>query len=758
MNQQFSQSSSNSPSRPASLQRLEAVFQSNKRFTIDYQQRATLTNDEIEAYTLAQKIMQHIAIRAPLEHASGHPGGPLSAFTFAYQLLHTRDAVIDAPLRMSAGHLSLLAYTLEYLSGTSDDQRLTSPEAIIKNFRIPAGLPGHCEAGIGSIPFGFGPLGKGLSNALGYALGKKLQHIDGVTDVLLGDGDCQEGQIIEAARLASTLKIDTLIAHIDFNDIQLSTMPTTVMAPNLANIFSACGWTVIEVEHGNDLASVKAAQELARTQAGNNAPIVVIYYTTMGDGVFAMEEASNKGNARYHGEPISAADAASMLQNLPSLEELCSAYEPYRQLLQQKFSCKSSNISTVPFSPIKLPAKSSGASRKDFGAVYVLELMKTNDHIVVLHADLAGSGGFTEIQKVFPERIFNVGAAEANMYMMAAGLRQSGMLPMTYTFAAFGTNEARANARLIDINSAHTYCGVFHDCTHTGLSVGEDGETHQERHYFNIPFDNTQVWCTADTNQAQAMANTGFEIIATTKQSVFAFFPRTNVAPLTNPDGTPIYTEEYSFTGNIDTIRGNDDYTDSLTIIATGPTVQTTCTVADALRNDPVQPLNIRVLNVSCIQPIDASAIVKAALETEHIITIEDHSTKTGLGAIVADILSTFMIPCSLRKIGVDTYYPSGTADDLYFMAGLDIDSVQDACLDEVRTEVRGGTDALACSLLRLRKYAPYTPYEEKLGSFILQLLHDKEYLAKLYAYWAKRSAAESDVPTAEQLLQQLQL
>ena len=123
----------------------------------------------------------------------------------------------------------------------------------------------------------------------------------------------------------------------------------------------------------------------------------------------------------------------------------------------------------------------------------------------------------------FSDRVINVGVAEANMVMMAAGMRQTGLLPVTYTFAAFGTNEARANARLIDINTGHTRSAVIHDCTHVGLSVGEDGETHQEQNYLNIPFHHTQVWMLADSNQAAAAAERAMELSAEGRTSVYIF-------------------------------------------------------------------------------------------------------------------------------------------------------------------------------------------------------------------------------------------
>ena len=102
--------------------------------------------------------------------------------------------------------------------------------------------------------------------------------------MLLADGDCQEGQVQEAFRLASHLKLDHLVVHGDFNDIQLSDMPSNVVAADFASIAAATGWQVIEVQNGNDPAQVSAALRIADDYIGKGKPIFLCYYTTMGHG------------------------------------------------------------------------------------------------------------------------------------------------------------------------------------------------------------------------------------------------------------------------------------------------------------------------------------------------------------------------------------------------------------------------------------------------------------------------------------------
>ena len=166
---------------PMSLQRVVKASEPGQRHWVGPAEASKLSKEELEQHELARTIMSHLAVRAPLAAKSGHPGGPLSAFSFAYWIFKLRDPSTDQPLRMSAGHLSVLAYGLQYLFGRDKgDARLASPEAIIGAFRKADGLPGHIEAGIGDIPFGTGPLGKGTSNGLGAALGLKLQKKKGL--------------------------------------------------------------------------------------------------------------------------------------------------------------------------------------------------------------------------------------------------------------------------------------------------------------------------------------------------------------------------------------------------------------------------------------------------------------------------------------------------------------------------------------------------------------------------------------------------
>lgn len=747
---------------PASLKRIAGTMTTGTRLWIGPVEGAKLSDEDRKKYETAKHIMCHLCARAPTAHASGHPGGPLSAFTFAYFVTKRRDPSVDQPLRYSAGHLSLLAYGLQWMFGRGNgDERLSSPEKIIETFRIPSGLPGHVEAGIGDIPFGTGPLGKGVSHGLGTALGLKLRKQPGMVDVLLADGDSQEGQVLEAFRLASHLQLDNLVVHGDWNDVQLSDLPSRSFATDMASIAEACGWNVIEVQNGNDPAQVVAAQDEADKLSSSKRPTFVCYYTTMGNGILFMEEGSNAGTKNYHGSPLTKEESEKAVAALRPLDELKNAYEPRRQAELKRVAAKQQVETDIPlsFKPGKDYAravtKEKGAARKDFGATHLKALMKGDDRIVVLHADIGSSGGFDKVQKEFPQRVINAGVAEGNMYMMAAGLRQAGMLPITYTFAAFGTNEARASARLIDINGGHTRCAVLHDCTHAGVSVGEDGETHQEQNYLNIPYRHTQVWMPGDSNQAAAMAEKALETIAEGHESVFVFSSRMDHPQLLTPGGEPIYGAGYVFDKRADLIRGKGDRSDKLTILATGIAIHAAVEAAERYMAEN-KGTSIRVINVGCLRPLDAATIIAAALETTHLVVVEDHNVEGGLASQIADLIADFQLPCSLRRLGLTQFYPSGKAEDLLFFAGLDVDSIQNAIEEEIRTEVMGGEDALVTCVFGLLHHLQVSRFRERTEPFIERLKSEPGYLEELRAVWAERTVPADKLPSNDELRKRL--
>ena len=259
----------------------------------------------------------------------------------------------------------------------------------------------------------------------------------------------------------------------------------------------------------------------------------------------------------------------------------------------------------------------------------------------------------------------------------------------------------------------------------------------------------------ADSNQAAAMAEKALETIAEGHESIYIFSARSSHEQLKSPDGSIIYGADYTYNSTADIIRGAGGITDNATIIATGITVHDALAAADALSAGQ-EKLNVRVLNVSSVRPIDAAAIIQSALETRHLIVVEDHNSDGGLATQVADVIADFALPCTLRRMGLRHYFPSGNANDLKFLAGLDSDSIADAVLDEVCTEVCGGEDELITTIYELVHNTQESRFRDQALVFVEKLLEEKGYLESLREYWKSTACSPEEMPETEDLLMDL--
>lgn len=306
------------------------------------------------------------------------------------------------------------------------------------------------------------------------------------------------------------------------------------------------------------------------------------------------------------------------------------------------------------------------ATRESFGMA-LCELAKTNKNIVALDADLSGSTKTAMFQKAFPERFFNCGIAEGNMISTAAGLAACGKIPFAASFAMFATGRAYEQIR----NSvAYPHLNVKIAGSHAGISVGEDGATHQ---------------CCEDialmkTLPGMTIINPAdhWEMIAAVKAAVeydgpvYLRLGRLAVDSFNDPDN-------YSFTlgKGITLHEGND-----ITVIATGIIVKD---ALEAVRELEAQGINARLINIHTIKPIDEDIIVKAAKETGRIVTVEEHNVIGGLGDSVCDVTAR-KCPVPVTKIGIqDQFGYSGPAKELLKLFGLSKENIAKVVTDLVK-------------------------------------------------------------------------
>lgn len=298
----------------------------------------------------------------------------------------------------------------------------------------------------------------------------------------------------------------------------------------------------------------------------------------------------------------------------------------------------------------------SKATRDAYGEI-LKELGAENKDIVVLDADLSSSTKTKVFAEAFPDRFFNTGIAEANMIGVAAGLASCGKIPFASTFAVFGAGRAYEQIR----NSVcYPKLNVKVAVTHSGLTVGEDGATHQMLEDITLmrALPNMTVTVPADANETKAIVRWAVGY----KGPVYIRMGRAKC--------DDIIPEDYKFVPgkSIELCPGTD-----VTIIACG--IMTSKAVS-AARELEKQGIQARVINMSSIKPIDEEAIIKAAKETGAILTCEEHTVNGGLGGAVAEVLAK-NYPVIMSMIGTnDTFGESGTADSLLEKYGLTVDHI----------------------------------------------------------------------------------
>ncbi|MHD0319442.1 transketolase family protein [Fusobacterium sp. THCT1E2] len=286
------------------------------------------------------------------------------------------------------------------------------------------------------------------------------------------------------------------------------------------------------------------------------------------------------------------------------------------------------------------------ATRQAYGEALV-ELGKINKDIVVLDADLTKSTKTSMFQKEFPERHFNVGIAEADLMGTAAGFATCGKIPFASTFAMFAAGRAFEQIRN---TIAYPKLNVKIAPTHAGISVGEDGGSHESIEDIalmrSIP--GMIVLSPADAVETKKMVFAAAEY----EGPVYIRMGRLDVET--------IFDEEtYDFQiGIANTVKEGND----VTIAATGLMTYEAIKAADILAQEGV---SVRVINVGTIKPLDGETILKAAKETKFIITAEEHSVIGGLGSAVSEFLSE-VYPTKVKKLGIyDKFGQSGKANEL---------------------------------------------------------------------------------------------
>jgi len=601
---------------------------------------------------------------------SGHSGGSLSAAelvgTAYLQVMRHRP---EDPLWadrdrffFSAGHKAPLWYAVLGYCGYFPVEDI----ATLRKFGSP--YQGHPDMHkVPGVEASCGSLGQGLSIAVGDALHGKLKGADYRVFCLMGDGEQQEGQIWEAVMEASHHNLDNLVGLVDKNRLQIDGEVKDVLNIDpLAAKYEAFGWHVIVCD-GHDIRALIDAYEEADNIKGK--PAVIIAETVKGNSISFM-----KNQAGWHGKApnrkeLDAALGELGLEGFPA-DDMIGKAETFQKEIDEEIQNKLPQFSRDYWwnsgESMKVEMK---PTRKGFGEA----LRDTeNEKVCALGSDISGSICIDEFHKTRPERKsrwFSMGIAEQSVTSVAAGLAKNGLIPFIGTYGVFA-----AGRSLDQIRTTLCY-GNFNvkiAGAHAGISVGPDGATHQAlEEIFQIAgLPNMTLFSPVDSVETRKVTEASIEI----QGPCYLRYAR-EATPLVTTESTPFKPgmatviryegrETADFKDAFSTVLSSEyqPFVGDLTLVATGPVV------AEAMRTLWIlkEEFNLRaqVLNLSTIKPLDSAALVRAAMDTSSMITVEEHQ-KGGLGNLVS---SAIMGSGELR--GKDLLFDMVGIDDRFGTSG----------------------------------------------------------------------------------------
>jgi len=604
----------------------------------------------LEAFSLS---CRHTIIAMLKQSQSGHPGGSLScidylALLYSFIIGQTGEKVLVSNGHISPGVFSVLA-----------EMGYIPKQEVIDTFRQVGSIyEGHVTRHVPGVWYGTGPLGIGFAAAAGFAQAAKLKNSNETVYCLIGDGEAQEGEVYETMHYANKYQLNNLVVFMDYNGIQLSGPLVDIMPVDYPAIFKSAHWNVIDVD-GHDYQ--KMWQAIHEANQSQNAPTLIIGRTLMGKGVDFMEQDTIKGTKNWHGEapkPEQCDVALAQLESNPEQRQLIDAFvqNQVKWKPEQPYAIEKNPIKINIGKPTVLPAETVTDCRSAYGNA-LKDLADLNPEIIGLTADLGGSVKTDVMKKAHPDRVLEVGIAEQHMMSCSGALSLGGFIPFCSTFGAFMTSRAKDQARVNDINRTN----VKMVATHCGLSVGEDGPTHQAIDDMGsfLGFFNTTILEPSDPNLCDHM----IRYVAKTYGNFYVRMGRAKIPMITKEDGSAFYDASYEFKpGKADLIRSGKD----LTILAAGPMLHMAMNVCKKMPGK-----SIEVICLNSLSHLDEKLLIASAKKSGKILTIEDHNPHNGYASRIAALMTRNQIPVKFDSMAVTEYQLSGKSEELYVEAGL---------------------------------------------------------------------------------------
>ncbi|KKR15984.1 MAG: transketolase [Candidatus Levybacteria bacterium RIFOXYA1_FULL_41_10] len=582
------------------------------------------------------KLIRYYILKSTTQAGSGHPSSSLSAVELMtvlffggflkYDLKDIQNPLNDRVI-FSKGHASPLLYALWTSAGVMSEKELLTYR------KFGSVLEGHPTPQFPYAEVATGSLGQGLSIGVGYSLNAKLDELPYKTFVLLGDSEMAEGSVWEAIQLASYYKLSNLIGILDVN--RLGQRGETMLGHNVkeyAKRVSSFGWETIVID-GHSVTEVADAYSLA--ESSKDKPVMIIAKTIKGKGVSFMED-----KIGWHGKTLPYEKLGEALKELEDIDKTLRGHIDKRESLgrvNQPFS---------GFHGSRVAQYNKGdliATRKAYGETLVA-IFSEDTPLVVLDAEVSNST-YSEIFKLkYPERFFEMYIAEQNMVGVAIGLSKRGKIPFASTFAAFWSR-AHDQIRM----AAYSNANIKFVGSHAGVSIGEDGPSQMGledismfRSVFGsaVLYPSDAVSCAKLTLQA---ANTnGIVYLRTTRKETPVIYENSEEFPI----------------GGSKTLKESDK--DGVTVVGAGITIHEALLAHEMLKKDGI---NVRVIDMYSVKPIDCATLEKAVEETGVIVVVEDHYPEGGIADAVRSCLSG--LKTAVYSLAVSKKPRSGTPEEL---------------------------------------------------------------------------------------------
>jgi transketolase len=482
----------------------------------------------------------------------------------------------------------------------------------------------------------------------------------------MSDGEQNKGLVAEARRLARARGLSSITALVDVNRIQISGHTYDVMPADLAALWRADGWDVVRVD-GHDVAAIYAA--VAAAVADPERPVVILCETVIGKGVSFMED-----RPEFHGRALDDDEYARAMGELGLVPHLDEARARRTMPVPPFPAPPAAPVPWIlePAEARTYPPGTKADARGAWGAALVdLARNDPSRPVAVFDCDLAVSVKTDGFAAVRPEGFVECGVGEHNAAAASGACSATGVATFFSDFGVFGVDEVYNQQRLNDINEA----GVKLVVTHCGLDVGEDGKTHQCLDYVGAmrDFFGWRVIVPADANQTDRAVRAA----ASKAGNVCLAMGRSKLPVMVRDDGSPLFAGDYRFEyGRL--TRAAQGERGCVLVMGT-PSAAALDAVRELAAGGETWSLGV----VACpleIHDEDLDWIAGHDL----VVTVEDHGSRSGLGATVAEALSSRGRGPRLVRHGVDRYMPSGAAADLYRMARLDATGIR-AVLVEAR-------------------------------------------------------------------------